>query len=285
MKNSARLTSATRLPLERRIYDNARLLGLSRVLVAVSGGADSIALLSALSSSNVEIVAAHCNFHLRGEESDRDERHVASVCESLTIPLRKIDFDVPGFIAENKGFSLEMACRKLRYDWFFSLLDELKADRVATAHNADDNAETLFLNLLRGSGTAGLKGMMPDTGTIWRPLLSVTRREIEDYLSIKGIAFVTDSTNLESDYRRNFLRNEIIPLLRSRWEGFDKAMARSLSFMRSENSIVEKAVADALPHEGEPLPAETALSFPDPELLVRRFIQPLSPFTTTPSEI
>lgn len=272
-------------PLERFISDKLREFGFSRIIVAVSGGADSVALLYLLHTTGIETVAAHCNFHLRGDESNRDEKHVSDLCSELGIPLEKIDFNVQEFISHHRGMSVEMACRKLRYDWFFSLMDRMGASRVATAHNADDNAETLFLNLLRGSGTAGLKGMLPDNGKILRPLLSVTRKEIESYLAEKGILFVTDSTNLVSDYRRNFLRNEIIPLLRSRWAGFDKAMARSLSFLRSENLVVERAVADSLPEEGEPLRSETVLNFPDPELLVRRFIQPLSPFTTTSSEV
>lgn len=178
-----------------------------------------------------------------------------------------------------------MACRELRYGWFRELASRIGAERIATGHNADDNIETFFLNLFRGSGTAGLKAMVPDNGEIWRPLLHVSRKEIIDYLEMKGLSFVTDSTNLESDYRRNYLRNEIIPMLRSRWEGFDKAMGKSISHILEENKIVEKALAGALPETGVPLSEKDVLDFPAPELLVRRYIAPLKPFTTTASEV
>lgn len=279
----------THIPIEIRLRREIRHslceAGLSRVVVAVSGGADSVALLSLLHEAGADIIAAHCNFHLRGEESDRDAASVSALCHRLEVPLETIDFDVPAYIRENRGKSVEMACRELRYDWFFSLMKKYGASRVAVAHNADDNAETLLLNLMRGSGTAGLKGMLPDNGKVWRPLLGIYRREIEEYLAAKSLPYVTDSTNLSSDYRRNFLRNDVIPLLKSRWEGFDKALMRTLSQLRGENRIVEKAIADALPEDKIPLSRQTVISFPDPELLVRRYIDPLSPFSTTASEI
>ncbi|MBD5356710.1 MAG: tRNA lysidine(34) synthetase TilS [Bacteroides sp.] len=260
-------------------------LGISRVIATVSGGADSVAMLSAVRASGAEVIAAHCNFHLRGEESMRDEEHVREICSRLDVELKTIDFDVEAYISSHKGISEEMACRELRHNWFNHLLTELKADRIATGHNADDNIETLFLNLLRGSGTSGLRGMLPDTGKIWRPLLSFHRPEIIEYISEKNLSFVTDSTNLESDYRRNFLRNDIIPLLRSRWAGFDKALDRSISLLREENKVITASVTANLPTPDNPLPTATIANFPDPELLVRRYIEPVGPFTTTSSEV
>lgn len=270
---------------ERNIRMEIKSLGIHRVIATVSGGADSVAMLAALNAVGVETIAAHCNFHLRGEESMRDQRHVEDLCNLLNVTLLATDFDVPGYISEHKGISVEMACRKLRHEWFDSLLKQHNADRIATGHNADDNIETLFLNLLRGSGTTGLRGILPDNGKIWRPLLSFHRPEILQYLHEKNITYVTDSTNLQSEYRRNFLRNEVIPLLRSRWAGFDKALDRSLKLLREENKVVAASVEDSLPKDGQPLPASTIMSFPDPELLVRRYIEPLGPFTTTPGEV
>lgn len=132
-----------------------------------------------------------------------------------------------------------MACRELRYADFRRLARERDFDRIATAHNADDNIETLLLNLLRGSGTRGLKGMDTDNGYILRPLLSVSRAEIEKYLADLGQDYVTDSSNLSTDYRRNFLRHDILPLLESRWPGARKALRRTLTIMKEEASIVD----------------------------------------------
>ncbi|MDE5886672.1 MAG: tRNA lysidine(34) synthetase TilS [Muribaculaceae bacterium] len=271
--------------LTKTIKNQLRETHFVRLIVAVSGGADSTALLSLLKNAGVETVAAHCNFHLRGEESNRDQSHIEEICRRLNVPLEIIHFDVKEYIRLHPGISTEMACRELRYDWFGSIIQKYDADRVAVAHNADDNIETLFLNLLRGSGTSGLRGMLPDNGNVWRPLLNISRTEIEKYLQEVDLDYITDSTNLENDYRRNFLRNEVIPLLKSRWEGFDKALSKSIAFLRAENSVVEQAIDKLLPPDGSPLASETVLDFPNPALLVRRFISPLLPFSTTPDEV
>lgn len=271
--------------IERSVRNDMKSMGITRVIATVSGGADSVAMLSAVKAAGADVLAAHCNFHLRGEESMRDQHHVEELCCRLGTELKIIDFDVERHIETRKGISVEMACRELRHEWFASLLKEVEADRIATGHNADDNIETLFLNLLRGSGTSGLRGMLPDTGKIWRPLLSFHRTQILQYLKDKGLAHVTDSTNLQSDYRRNFLRNEVIPLLRSRWAGFDKSLDRSINLLREENRVVTACVNSSLPMKGEPLLTSAVASFPDPELLVRRYIEPLGPFSTTASEV
>lgn len=278
--------------LEKVVGRAIKISNIRRIIVALSGGADSVALVAALSSiaefsrqQSITIVAAHCNFHLRGEESMRDQHFVESLCTQLHVPLEIKDFDVYGYKASHPGTSLEMACRDLRYDWFKSLMTEHEADRVATGHNADDNIETLFLNLLRGSGTSGLKGMIEDTGTILRPLLSIHRCQIIEYLESRNLSYITDSSNLTSDFRRNFLRNDVLPLLRQRWPGLDKSLDRSIRLIKSENDIIEKTVMDHLPSPGSPLERTVVLNFPAPELLVRRYILPLSPFTTIPGEI
>lgn len=271
--------------IEKIFFKDIRRLGIHTVIATVSGGADSIALVSALAATGINVIAAHCNFHLRGEESMRDQHHVEDICRKLNVKLLVKDFDIADYIKTHKGESIEMACRKVRYEWFDNIAKEFSAVRIATGHNADDNIETLFLNLMRGSGTTGLRGMLPDNGKIWRPLLSFHRREIESYLKEKRIDFITDSSNLSNDYRRNFLRNRIIPLLRSRWEGFDKALDRSLSILRNENHVVNSMVDSNLPDNGTPLTADTIMSFPAPELLVRRYIEPLKPFTTTAGEV
>lgn len=270
---------------EREIRKYASAKNIGKVGVALSGGADSVATLVALQKAGINVIAMHCNFHLRGEESNRDQKFVENLCHDLQIELKTKNFDVDDYMKNNPGNSLEMACRTLRHDFFRKIMAEESLDRIVTGHNADDNIETMFLNLLRGSGTSGLKGMVYDNEVIWRPLLHHHRDEILRYLDARNYTFVTDSTNLQSDFRRNFLRNEIIPLLRSRWPGFNKALDSSMRYISDENSIVESAISNALPPIGKPLSTETILNFPAPHLLVRRYISPLKPFTTTASEV
>ncbi len=224
----------------------ARLLPREgRILAAVSGGPDSVALLRAcMAAAPGRVVAAHCNFSLRGSESDRDAEFVATLCAKLGVELHTVRFSTREYMRENPGLSLEMACRRLRYDWFASLMEAEEIEWLVLGHNADDNIETLLLNLLRGSGSRGLAGMARERAEIVRPLLSFTRKEILGYLESLGQDYVVDSSNLTSDYRRNFLRNELIPLLETRWPGARKALARSRAALEADSKIVDAAVAD-----------------------------------------
>ena len=253
--------------------------------MALSGGPDSVAVTLVLINAGIKIKALHCNFHLRGEESDRDMRFVESFCKNYEVPLEIKEYDVKKFLDTNKGMSLEMACRKLRYEWFDRKLEETGYDRIATGHNADDNIETFFLNLFRGSGTRGLRGMRNDTGKIWRPLLSFHRSDILKYLHYRKQNFIIDSTNLESDYRRNFLRNKIIPLLKEEWKGFNTALDKTIKNIEAENSLLETLLKDTLPSEGSVLSVNIILSSPAPLLIIKRFIDPYGPYSATPQEI
>ena len=183
------------------------------ILVAVSGGADSVALLCMMHEQGTDIAALHCNFHLRGEESERDERFVSDLCQKLHIPLHVKHFDTRSY-AEEHHISIEMAARELRYTWFEEKRQELGAEDIAVAHHRDDQAETVLLNLIRGTGLRGLSGMHPRSGHIVRPLLNWSRQDILDYLSRIGQDFITDSTNLERDALRNRIRLDVMPLLR-----------------------------------------------------------------------
>lgn len=183
-----------------------------RYIVALSGGADSVALLLILKQLGVSLSAAHCNFHLRGEESERDEQFCVSLCERLGITLHRIHFDTQ-FYARQHKVSIEMAARDLRYRYFAQLAKDIKADGICVAHHRDDNVETVILNLLRGSGVDGLAGIAPKNGNILRPLLCIGRQDILDYLQLLGQNYVTDSTNLEDDALRNRIRHHVIPLL------------------------------------------------------------------------
>lgn len=215
----------------------------ARVVVALSGGADSVALLAVLTALGYDCVAAHCNFHLRGDESQRDMRHAQSVAAELNVDLCIKNFDVAARMAKT-GESVEMACRSLRYAWFADLVDSLHAQAIAVGHHIEDQAETLMLNALRGSGIAGLAGMMPRNGHVVRPLLGVTRSDIEDYLRQRRLAFVNDSTNADSEFKRNFLRNKVFPLLGERFANPAGALARTAGMVADDLSFYNYAVTD-----------------------------------------
>lgn len=183
------------------------------MLVALSGGADSVALLLYLIDQGKAEAAAHCNFHLRGEESNRDEAFVQQLCREQKVPLYVAHFDTQAQAAAT-GESIEMAARRLRYEWFAQLCREHGFEAVAVAHHRDDNAETLLLNLIRGTGLHGLTGIAAERPGVVRPLINWSRSQIIDYLDKRGQHYVTDSTNADTRYRRNRVRHEVIPLLR-----------------------------------------------------------------------
>lgn len=213
-----------------------------KVLVALSGGADSVALLHVLLQLGYECVAAHCNFHLRGDESMRDERFTRTLCQQLGTRLEVRHFDVPARMATD-GSSLEMACRDLRYEWFEDLRRNENCKAIAVAHHRDDNIETLLLNLLRGTGITGVAGIKPVNGHIVRPMLCVSRNEIESYLAAIGQSFIVDSTNTQNDAYRNRLRNIILPTIRQYFPTADAGLARSLRDLLSCNELYESLLS------------------------------------------
>ena len=182
--------------------------------MALSGGADSVCLLLKMIEAGRSVEAVHCNFHLRGDESDRDEAFVVSLCERLGVPLHRVHFDTREYAALHK-VSIELAARELRYRYFEQLRRDIGAEAIMVAHHRDDNVETVLMNLVRGTGIRGMAGIRPVNGHILRPLLDMSRKDIEDYLKKKGETYVTDSTNLEDDATRNKFRHHVIPLLQS----------------------------------------------------------------------
>ena len=183
-----------------------------KYLVALSGGADSVALLVALHELGFQLEGIHCNFHLRGEESDRDEAFCRSLCERLGIALHIAHFATKEY-AENHKISIEMAARFLRYDYFEKLRIDVGAEDILVAHHRDDSVETVLLNLIRGTGIHGMTGIAPRRGHVVRPLLGVGRKEIEDFLNSRHQPFITDSSNLLDDMVRNKIRHHVIPAL------------------------------------------------------------------------
>jgi tRNA(Ile)-lysidine synthase len=197
-----------------RYINKHNLLNLNELyIVALSGGADSVALLLLLKNAHFNVHAAHCNFHLRGDESDRDEAFCVELCKGLGVELHRAHFDTREY-AELHKVSIEMAARELRYKWFEQLCQDIGAAGICVAHHRDDSVETVLLNLVRGTGLRGLTGIQPRNGSILRPLLCVSRAEIETFLAEKGQKYVTDSTNLEADVQRNIVRLEVLPLLK-----------------------------------------------------------------------
>ena len=188
-----------------------------KYIVALSGGADSVSLLFVLKHLEHElgigVEAAHCNFHLRGAESVRDEEFCKQLCGRLDVPLHLIHFDTQAY-ADLHRVSIEMAARDLRYGYFENLRRDIKAQDICVAHHRDDSVETVLLNLVRGTGLRGLRGIQPRNGNIIRPLLSLSREDIVQYLDALGESYVTDSTNLHNDVKRNKIRLDVMPLLR-----------------------------------------------------------------------
>ncbi len=180
-------------------------------IIAVSGGADSITLLHAFKYLNLRIHALHCNFNLRGKESNMDEQFVKRFCETYGISMSVKQFDTQGY-AKKKGISIEMAARELRYTWFEEMRLKKKMDYIVVGHHADDLAETLFINICRGTGIKGLIGIRPVKDRILRPLLSRSREEIIAYIEQNKLGYRTDSTNNSLDYVRNKIRHMIIPV-------------------------------------------------------------------------
>lgn len=234
-----------------------------QVIVGVSGGVDSMTLADMLHrQGSVEFAVAHCNFHLRGEESDADAEFVRNWCETNGVKFHHIDLDTVGYARSRKA-SIEMAARELRYGWFARLCGEYGYEAVAIAHNANDNAETLILNLVRGTGLRGICGMQtvsvqdveagaelvaalgcskadfPETLKIWRPLLGMTRDQIEGYAHKHGLSWREDRTNKDTEYKRNLIRNEIIPLLERLNPSAVKTLNRDMKHFSEAQAIVD----------------------------------------------
>lgn len=212
-----------------------------RILLALSGGVDSVVLAELLLELGYTFSAAHCNFHLRAEESNRDADFVIKWAERNGVELFVQDFDTYGYMQE-KGISLEMAARELRYSWFENIMQENQFDYLLTAHHADDSAETFFINLLRGTGIAGLHGILPKNGNIIRPLLFATRKSILDYAESRNIQFVEDSTNSETKFLRNKIRHRVIPVLKEISPDFDSIIRKNIERLRDTETIFRSAI-------------------------------------------
>jgi len=211
------------------------------VLICVSGGADSMCLLEVMRHMSYEmgfdIAAAHYNHELRGEESDRDETFVMEICEEHGIPFYSGRGDVAVF-AKKRGLSIEEAARDMRYEFFYDTAELAGADRIATAHTMDDNAETIIINLARGAGANGMSGIPPVRDNVIRPLLRVARDEVMAFIEERGISYVDDSTNRLDIYTRNKVRHSIIPLIKELNPRFNEAASTAAELFRADEEFI-----------------------------------------------
>jgi len=218
-----------------------------RVLCALSGGADSVCLLHLLNTHadklGIELFAAHFEHGIRGAESERDADFVQKLCKDMSVKLIISHGDTPAF-AKHEHMGMEEAARTLRYRFLEDTAESLGCDTIATAHNANDNTETLIFNLSRGSGAKGLCGIPHRRGRLVRPLLYITRAEIEDYLSGNALSYVTDSSNLEDDYSRNLIRHQVVPVLKKINPALDEAAMRTAKLLEQDDNCLSKLAED-----------------------------------------
>lgn len=211
------------------------------VLLAISGGVDSMCLMYVLLNSDVRLEVAHCNFQLRGEASDTDEDFVREHAETVDLPFYTKRFDTKAY-AKRNGVSVQMAARELRYTWFEELCNQQSINLIATAHHKDDEIESFFIHLLRGAGIRGLKGIPVKRGRIIRPFLCVRKQEIQAYAGELEIPFRDDISNLSDIYLRNKIRHHLVPLVEQMIPQGTEKILHSMNLLFQENSALEEAL-------------------------------------------
>lgn len=252
-----------------------------RHIVALSGGADSVCLLLILRNLGYKIHAAHCNFKLRGEESERDEAFCKNLCKSIGVELHLIHFDTKSYAQLHK-VSIEMAARELRYTYFEALRKSIEAEDILVAHHKNDNVETLLLNLLRGTGIKGLEGIKPRNGRIIRPLLCLNRLEIEEFLRNHNQSYVTDSTNFVADVKRNKIRLNVVPVLEDIVPAASDNIIRTIQNVgeasKMLNAAVERAIKECTTQKGGLLSVDIdkLKEQPSPEYVLYSILSPMS---------
>nr|WP_321236428.1 tRNA lysidine(34) synthetase TilS [uncultured Psychroserpens sp.] len=223
------------------IENNLQFLTESRVLIAISGGLDSVVLTYLCHQLEMDITLAHCNFNLRGNESDDDETFVLDLADTLNLEVFVESFDTTAY-AKSQKLSTQMAARDLRYNWFFSLVESLNFDYILTAHHTDDNLETFLINLTRGTGLNGLTGIPEINDTIVRPLLPFSRGDIEAYAKTYGLKWREDSSNTSDKYLRNKLRHHVIPVLKETNTELFQNFKRTLEHLNDTADIVAESL-------------------------------------------
>lgn len=250
-----------------------------KLILAISGGADSVALACLLKDTGYNFVLAHCNFKLRGSESDNDEVFVKNLAEKMELECYVKSFNTQSYSKENK-ISLQMAARELRYCWFEELRKEIDAKYVLVAQHKDDDLETFFINLIRGSGIKGLLGIKSKRDKIVRPLLIFSRKQIENYLSIKKQKFRNDSSNSELKYLRNNIRHHLIPLIKDMNPSFENTLSKEVDFLNEiynvfmTNFEIIKEELFEMTEKGCEIDKSKLLSIKNNKIFLREIITP-----------
>ncbi|MBP9720097.1 MAG: tRNA lysidine(34) synthetase TilS [Bacteroides sp.] len=259
-----------------------------KILVALSGGADSVALTRILITLGYHCEAAHCNFELRGEESDRDEDFVRNFCRSLNIKCHSIHFETRRYAAQ-QSISIEMAARELRYNWFSKICEESDCQVVAVAHHKDDSVETMLLNLIRGTGINGLLGIRPKNGNVVRPLLCASRQEVVAYLHRMNQTYVTDSTNLEDEYTRNKIRLNLLPLMEEINPSVKDGLVKTASYLNDISKVYQQAIKESIDRifitPEKEISIEKLMNEPAPQALLFEVLSPLGFNSTQVEEV
>ena len=234
------------LPVKRFLdfIEQNKLFGpADKVLAAVSGGMDSVLMARLLKAAGFNFAIAHCNFQLRGDEADADEAFVYNLASELNIPIHSIKFDTKKYAADHK-ISIQMAARELRYQWFREISQQHGYAVIALAHHQNDAIETILLNLNRGTGIAGMHGILPKNGTLVRPLLFLNRDEIADIIKTGHFKYVEDSSNASTKYARNKLRLEVIPKLKELNPTLEDTFEHNLKHFRGLEMLLEQKLAE-----------------------------------------
>lgn len=213
------------------------------VLLAVSGGVDSVVMADLFAKAGYPFGIAHCNFHLRGDDSNSDEAFVRALAQKYQVPFHCTEFDTTAFAKEHK-LSIEEAARNLRYDFFEEIRQEHGYRYIATAHHLNDSIETFFINLIRGTGITGLHGILPKNGNIVRPLLPFTRQQIADYTTESSLHYHNDYTNNETVFLRNKIRHQLVPLLKEMSPQIEQTMMRNISNIADAEQIFHNSIAE-----------------------------------------
>jgi tRNA(Ile)-lysidine synthase len=225
------------------IEQNALFTRSTPILAAVSGGIDSVLMAHLLKAAGYNFAIAHCNFQLRGNEALRDQQFSHSLAAQLEVPFYTINFDTEQYAADNK-ISIQMAARDLRYQWFDTVCQQSGYEAVALAHHQNDTIETILLNLTRGTGIAGLHGILPKNGKLVRPLLFLTRDEVQTIVTAEGLSFVEDSSNASTKYARNKIRHEVVPKLKELNPSLENTFENNMKYFRELETLLENKTTE-----------------------------------------
>ena len=225
---------------QNHLLNNFQFLKGKKLLLATSGGIDSMVMLHLFQQLDFEIAIAHCNFQLRGVESFEDQKFIQDYADANAVPVYITQFDTKAF-AEDYKLSTQVAARKLRYNWFYELLETEKYDYILTAHHADDNLETFLINLSRGTGLDGITGIPEQNENVVRPLLAFSQQEIEDYAKLNHIKWQEDSSNASDKYVRNKIRHHLVPMLKELNPNFLSSFHKTQNYLQEAQNMVDDA--------------------------------------------